>query len=661
MITAPKKPKGRTLAEFLPLLPAEAEILSACETGQIAGVSNELPKKSTKENQVRAAFLRFLVLGGDENTPIHEKGIQIYGAYIFESVNLENIKIPFAIDFNNCHFNNGAVFDNIYTENNISFINCYLCCENLEKSTLSFVYSTIKGILYIRSCTILGELELQYAQLGTLDCCNSTFQKPNEYAISAIGIVVNGDVIFRKISCDGRVCLSGSEINGRLDFEEGKFKNASKSAITIESAILKSGFFMRAAVTHGEVSISSSEITGGFVCNNAIFNNLDTYAISAVNLKIRDGIHLENATIIGTLSLIGAQIDCDINCQGALFENQNGNTFIADRAMINGSIFLRYLKKPLNKASFALVYVKSLIDDASTWGNGIDLDGFTYDSLAGSSFTDATTRLTWLDKQYPEYCGLKKDSDHSFKPQPWRQLQKVLREMGHTEDARQVAIAFENRLSKAGLIGQAPKEWNIFRRFIYFHLSKGFHFLFRMLIGYGYRPIRLVFWMMGVWLFCAALFWYSALQGVMGPSNPLIFQNPDYAACIPDSAEAKVEIEKLKLNQLEIKNGLPIAMDQIAIPGAGNWYLCAKLREEYTGLSPLAYSLDLILPLVNLQQDSDWAPLIPTPESSMWSEYTNITLKHITRFFVWFEILFGWLASLLMVAVVSGLTKRRED
>ena len=95
--------------------------------------------------------------------------------------------------------------------------------------------------------------------------------------------------------------------------------------------------------------------------------------------------------------------------------------------------------------------------------------------------------------------------------------------------------------------------------------------------------------------------------------------------------------------------------------GAGNWYLCAKLREEYTGLSPLAYSLDLILPLVNLQQDSDWAPLIPTPESSMWSEYTNITLKHITRFFVWFEILFGWLASLLMVAVVSGLTKRRED
>jgi hypothetical protein len=97
------------------------------------------------------------------------------------------------------------------------------------------------------------------------------------------------------------------------------------------------------------------------------------------------------------------------------------------------------------------------------------------------------------------------------------------------------------------------------------------------------------------------------------------------------------------------------------IQGAGNWYLCEKLREEYTGFSPLAYSLDLILPLVDLQQEGDWSAMIPTPDktSAFWTWSPN--WKYAVRFLMWFEILFGWIASLLLVAVVSGLTKRREE
>jgi hypothetical protein len=71
--------------------------------------------------------------------------------------------------------------------------------------------------------------------------------------------------------------------------------------------------------------------------------------------------------------------------------------------------------------------------------------------------------------------------------------------------------------------------------------------------------------------------------------------------------------------------------------------------------------LDLILPLVDLQQEHDWAPRIPTAENSWIGEMKAHSLKHVTRIVVWFEILFGWMSSLLLVAVVSGLTKRREE
>jgi hypothetical protein len=93
----------------------------------------------------------------------------------------------------------------------------------------------------------------------------------------------------------------------------------------------------------------------------------------------------------------------------------------------------------------------------------------------------------------------------------------------------------------------------------------------------------------------------------------------------------------------------------------GNWYLCPRLREEYTGFSPLAYSLDVLLPLVDLQQQKDWGPLIPTPKANPWDEFREDGIKHLTRLVIWFQTLFGWVASLLLVAIVSGLTKRRED
>ncbi len=223
--------------------------------------------------------------------------------------------------------------------------------------------------------------------------------------------------------------------------------------------------------------------------------------------------------------------------------------------------------------------------------------------------------------------------------------------MGHTEDARQVAIAFEDRLRRADLIGLSPEHWWGWLKWLYRFFARSFHYGFRILTGYGYRPMRLLGWFFGVWLGCAIFYWCAALppNNVFAPSNPLVFQEAAYAACVPGSDAATLERAK------------PADAMPAPIKGAGNWYLCEKLRAEYTGFSPLAYSLDVILPLVDLQQQKDWSPMIPTPKAVWWEELRGSGWKHITRMVVWAETLFGWLASLLLVAIVSGLTKRRED
>jgi hypothetical protein len=107
-----------------------------------------------------------------------------------------------------------------------------------------------------------------------------------------------------------------------------------------------------------------------------------------------------------------------------------------------------------------------------------------------------------------------------------------------------------------------------------------------------------------------------------------VFQNPDYCACTDASK--------------------------------GNWFLCNSLPAEYTTFSPLAYSLDILLPLVDLGQEKSWGPLVPTPKQPIYGEFFSFSAAHFVRLLNWIEILYGWIASLLFVAIVSGMSRRSE-
>lgn len=100
------KPAGRALAEFKPLKPAEHKLLEACRKGERAEISKQRPEQANSENIVRASFLRFLALGGDEQAPIHEKGILLHGAWVEGELDLESATLPHNLLLHNCHLSN---------------------------------------------------------------------------------------------------------------------------------------------------------------------------------------------------------------------------------------------------------------------------------------------------------------------------------------------------------------------------------------------------------------------------------------------------------------------------------------------------------------------------------------------------------------------------
>ena len=138
-----------------------------------------------------------------------------------------------------------------------------------------------------------------------------------------------------------------------------------------------------------------------------------------------------------------------------------------------------------------------------------------------------------------------------------------------------------------------------------------------------------------VWFLCSLFYWNASKVAVFAPNNPLVFQKKDYYEC---------HVEENGTSWSDVFNWEKYN-------SSNNW-IDSKLEGEYTTFNPFWYSLDVILPIVDLQVEKDWAQYVP---SNDW------TLNDFTRWLMWFEILFGWIYSLILVAILSGLAKNEKD
>lgn len=661
---------GRRLQHFLPLHELERQLLRSCRNGAIDPPMNDYPEARSEDNVVRAEFLRFLLLGGDEDNPVHERGVELGGAWIEGRLDLEAARIVKGYALVHCHFSDVPRLLDAKIEGSVYMDACVLPGMMADRLWTS-------GLFSMRRCELRGALELRGARIdGGLLCANAQFSNTETDSLDGTGLHLGGDAIFSEVSAAGRLDLSksvvrgsvvalgaslsprdgiafdlsraevgnnvrfekakvhgeilllGARVGGDVDFEEAELKSDKGDVLSMDRVFVEGNLRLR----NGFSAAGSLRLPGARIENNIYFGDCrieahEGCAIHADSVLVNGGIFfMEGFDVAGMVDLSGAMIKGDLILENAGFESDS-YTLVADGACVERMFKLKGMVKPLTNASFEHASFGRIQDEARSWGTGILLDGLVYKSFASPASTSAQMRLAWLDKQPPAFSGTRKTA--SFRPQPWRQLRKVLMESGHFEDARHVGIAYERRLRAAGLIGQSASTRPWLVKKVNWATATLAHKLFEVLIGYGYRPARLLAWIVAVWLTCGAFYWYAALQGVMGPSNPIVFQHPAYAHCAKDAD--------------------------------GGWYLCKELPEEYTGFSPLAYSMDVLLPFVDLQQESDWAPRVPTPKGDWLAEYGARGLKHAVRFVLWCEIIFGWVAGVLLVAVVSGLTKRTED
>jgi hypothetical protein len=559
---------GARLDDFRPLLPSEEVVLSRLLSGALDRIGDGArPNTDDPARAIRAAFLRFLLLGGEEGYRPHEKGIRVSGAWIQGVLDLEACRVFRDIWLKDCRFDaipvfRSSIIDRLFLDGSLL---PGLQAERLEA----------RGGMYLRGAHITSEVRLSDSRLGgNLVCDGATIQSRGGFAINAEGIEARN------------VFLRGADVRG--------------------------------------INMRGARLEADLDCAGAIVSRPDDVAIAADAIQVGGSVLLRAAHIDGEVRLTGARIGSDLDCTSTVVTNVGHDALQITRSVIEGAFFLRKEAKINGTLAMTGASMGTLHDEALCWpGEGdLLLNRCRYGAFIGGP-VDAEGRLNWLSRQVPERWG------EDFWPQPYEQLASVFRDMGHDEDATKVLIEKE-RLQRRARRNRARQP--LLRAVL--AAKDG---ILAITVAYGRQPLLAFVWLAFFWALGVAMFAYAERESAFKPNSTVILRSPEWTLCGIDRSEQRF----LSSIQMDASGRAEKGQTQLS---------CFRQQWEassYPEFNAWMYSIDVLLPVLEMDQKTYWRPDPSKPSGGSALSY------------YYFQSMVGWVLSLLAVAGFSGLVKSR--
>ncbi len=381
--------------------------------------------------------------------------------------------------------------------------------------------------------------------------------------------------------------------------------------LNADGAQVKTMVFLEEGFSARDVRMVGANIGASLNFRRARLKTLGV-ALHADRLEVRGDVFFNGFSSDGDVLMADAQVGGVLNCEGGKFAGVD-----LERTVIKRAFFWRGVQR-CTSLDLSRTSVGALTDDEKSWEHTDEyrLDGFVYEHILGlDTPRGAETRLSWLSRQ------------KAFAPQPYRQLAKVLHDVGDDNGMRQALFELEGRTrseERKNLLAHHP---------INGALDSAADFFSWSTIGYGIYPGWAILESAGL----AALGW-------------IIFRRAyQLGAMVPSEKNAREAFRK------------------------------GQAPEQYEPFAPLIYSIENSVPLVKFGQDERWQPNLETagkravPQSQVrggFIHFVNGALDRVVgivpasvitpgtlRCVRWLMIGLGWLFATFFVAGLSGLVK----
>ncbi|MFW5680141.1 MAG: hypothetical protein ACOC3D_07720, partial [Pseudomonadota bacterium] len=433
-----------------------------------------------------------------------------------------------------------------------------------------------------------------------------------------------GDVYLRGAVVEGAVVLAGARLRGEFVADGAAVTSVGEVAIDAARLVAGGNVLLRGAVVTGGVRLAGADIGADLMATGARITRPGAAALEAEGLRTRGDVALRLAEIEGTVALVGARVAGDCDFTGGSFSEAEDTAITLARATIEGAFILRDGARVDGVLNLNGASAGALVDHPDAWpaAGNLKLNHFVYGAILGAS-AEASVRLSWLARQNPARWG------EDFWPHPYEQLSAALLDMGHDEDARRVLIEKERlqRRARRARVGRGP--WRAVLA-----IKDG---LLYLTVGFGRVPLLAFLWLLLIWLGGAGLHAAVAYHDALRPNVPVFLRAPEWVLC---------DVERG--TRLFVPS-LGTEREGLAAPGQSQ-LACFRDQPEaasYPRFNSWIYSLDVLLPGMEVGQQSYWAPDIRKP----WGAAGRVVL--------YFQVLTGWALSLLAVAGFSGIVKSR--
>jgi hypothetical protein len=631
------------------LSPAEKKLIEGCKRGELTTLGNGTrPNRPIKARNIRADLLRYLILGGCEQCRLHERGVQLAGAWIVGKLDLSFASAKGAVRLLRCAFAEPIVADQANFDR--------LVLNGSSLPGLNAEGAAIKGDVFLRELESTGEVSFSGAEIGGQLLCNGAELNGGEgKALNAQSATIRGGVFLRNLKSTGEVSLSGAEIGGQLSGNGAELNGGEGTALNAQNATIGGHVFFGKAKSTGEVSFVGAEIEGQLSAEEAELNGGEGTALNAQSAKIRGDVFLRNLKSAGEVSFAGAEIEGQLSAEEAELNGGKVKALNAQRMIVREGLFWRNIKLVIGEVDLNTAHLGDLVDDEQSWDTvpSLSLVGLIYEDLAGP--LDLPFRKRWL-KNGAQFNG-------QFHPQPYQQLAKFYRETGHRHEAREILIEKEREQRKAvrasirkgrrkaesdvpfSVKTALPWSWDATRRWISFYLSPwlriGWNWFWDVLIrniaGYGYKPWLSLAWLAGMIGIVWAVAYFTWNAGDFAPNSAIVLTSPEWKA-VADLPEVYTALSE-DAKQMIVEDMTP----------ANPWSNFDAPGKDYETFYSLAYALDVVVPVLDLGQTDAWAP---SPARGDW----GYRMFYLQKMF----IVLGWVVTAIAAAAISGMI-RRDD
>ncbi|ACI97829.1 hypothetical protein [Rhodospirillum centenum] len=508
---------------------------------------------------------------------------------------------------------------------------------------------TVEGSLFCdEGFNARGTVRLPFAQIGR----DAYFRKAVLNGGETIALFADGSAIKGNLFCDqsfitmGAVRIATAHVGGGAFFHGAILNGGGESALIGDRAEIRGNLFCKDGFTaRGSIKIIAARIGGSADFNGAHLDGGGNAALFADGADIRGELSFGSGfTAKGTVCLPSAHIGVTVSFIDAVLDGGSGQALNAENLKVQGGLLCRDKTRINGGVSVAGISIQGLLDwRPASWTGMLDLsharavvwadnwsgrkwdcDGapriilrdFRFDSFLVADFvkSDAVSRLNWLKAALGD----------DFVPGPYENLARVLRAAGDDAGAKRVGLEKERARTRHEVKssnGRLPRSarwlWGAF---------------LDLTIGYGYQ-----WWRGGAFglLFLLLVGW-----GVFNSSGPL------------DTGGSGI-----------IKPALPVAFiedlgrridDRPLWPGEtpSHHGIGYRLPPEYPPFSGFCYSLDTLLPLIDLGQSGAWSPSPIAP--SFWDDKRGWAVT----FYLYFHIFAGWGLSTLIAVDLTGVIQR---